>query len=68
MVDPRLMGERLRNLRWRKGLSQEELAVEAGVSAGAVSMAESGRRPYPSTVRKLAAALSVPVEALTTGE
>lgn len=67
-IDPRIMGERLRNLRWRQGLSQEELAAEAGVSAGVISMAESGRRPYPGTIRKLAGALGVPVEHLTTDE
>ena len=65
-IDPILLGERVRNLRWRKGFSQEELALEAGISAGVVSMAESGRRPHPGTLRKLAAALEVGVEELTT--
>ena len=64
-IDPILLGERVRSLRWRKGLSQEELALEAGISAGVISMAESGRRPHPGTLRKLAAALEVDVEELT---
>jgi predicted ATPase/DNA-binding XRE family transcriptional regulator len=52
-------GDRLRSLRERAGLSQEELANRAGVTPNAVSALERGTRtrPYPHTVRSLADAL-----------
>lgn len=50
----------LRNLRWSRGWSQEELGRHAGVSAGTVYQLENGRRgAYPATVRKLAAAFQI---------
>ncbi|MFE7245135.1 ATP-binding protein [Streptomyces sp. NPDC057580] len=53
-------GIRLRTLREQAGLTQEELAVRAGLSAHAVSALERGtrNRPYPNTVRSLAEALT----------
>jgi transcriptional regulator with XRE-family HTH domain len=51
---------RLRAIRERKALSQRELAAKAGVSPVTVARIETGQdEPYPSTVRKLAAALGV---------
>ncbi|GAA1434538.1 hypothetical protein GCM10009616_29200 [Microlunatus lacustris] len=52
---------RLRALRERAGLTQEELATRAGLTAHAVSALERGTRtrPYPHTVRALAAALAL---------
>ena len=52
---------RLRALRERAGLTQEELAERAGLTPHAVSALERGARtrPYPHTVRQLAAALGV---------
>jgi predicted ATPase/DNA-binding XRE family transcriptional regulator len=52
-------GERLRQYRERAGLTQEELAAEAALTAKAVSALERGERrsPYPQTVRALADAL-----------
>src|SRR5690606_7169086 len=54
-------GIRLRHLRERAGLSQEELAERAELSATAISVLERGerKRPYPRTVRSLAAALGL---------
>jgi len=54
-------GPRLRQLRQAAGLTQEQLAERAGVSAQAVAALETGRRrhPYPHTVRALAAALGL---------
>jgi predicted ATPase/DNA-binding XRE family transcriptional regulator len=54
-------GERLRRLREGAGLTQEELAARAGLTAKAVSALERGerRRPYPHTVRSLAEALGL---------
>ncbi len=54
-------GARLRQLREAAGLTQEELALRAGLSSDAVSKLERGqrRRPYPHTVRALADALNL---------
>jgi predicted ATPase/DNA-binding XRE family transcriptional regulator len=52
---------RLRNHRMAAGLSQEELAQKAGLSANAVGQLERGERkhPYPHTVRSLADGLGL---------
>lgn len=52
-------GEQLRRHRRAAGLSQEELAEKAGLTANGVSALERGvrTRPYPHTVRALAVAL-----------
>ena len=54
-------GERLRRLREAAGLTQEELASRAGLTAKAISALERGerKRPYPHTVRSLAEALGL---------
>ena len=53
--------ERLRDLREAAGLTQEELALRAGLSPSAVGVLERGarKRPYPHTVRALAEALGL---------
>jgi transcriptional regulator with XRE-family HTH domain len=57
-------GRRLRQLREVAGLTQEELAEKADLSAKGISDLERGerRRPYPHTVRSLANALELPEE------
>lgn len=50
-------GHKLASLRRRNGLSQRELAEEAGVAVNTVSNAECGWPVRRSTVRKLARAL-----------
>ncbi|MDQ3928107.1 MAG: helix-turn-helix domain-containing protein, partial [Chloroflexota bacterium] len=54
-------GTRLKRLREAAGLTQEELASKAGLTAKAVGALERGerRRPYPHTVRSLADALGL---------
>lgn len=54
-------GALLRTLREAAGLTQEELAARAHLTVHAVSALERGlrTRPYPSTVRSLAAALAI---------
>src|SRR5688572_6210430 len=56
-----LFGLELRRHRLLAGLTQEELAERAGLSADAISALERGvrRRAYPSTVRSLIAALEL---------
>src|SRR3954468_16460022 len=57
-------GSRLRQLREEAGLTQEELAARADLTAKAVSALERGerKRPYPHTVRSLADALELSEE------
>ncbi len=57
-------GARLRRLRKEAGLSQQELALRAGLSLNAVNALERGARkhPYPHTVRSLADALGLSEE------
>ena len=54
-------GDKLRSLRERAGLTQEELAERAGLTPHAISALERGTRtrPYPHTVRSLADALDL---------
>ena len=54
-------GALLRQLREGAGLTQEELASKAGLTAKAISVLERGqrKRPYPHTVRALADALGL---------
>src|ERR671912_44390 len=54
-------GGRLRRHREAAGLSQEELAERAALTAKAISALERGerQRPYPQTVRALADALKL---------
>ena len=56
---------RLREVRERKFLSQQELAGLAGVTKPNISRLENGhQKPRPRTVRRLAAALGVAPEEL----
>ena len=50
---------RLRAVRERKALTQDELAELAGVSRQTVVKIEGGLEPRPPTIRKLAQALGV---------
>ena len=50
---------RLRDVRHRMALSQEELADKSGVARSTIIKLEAGRDAWPSTVRKLATALGV---------
>ena len=60
------MQTRVREVRIRQGLSQEELSEKSGVSAANISRIETGetKNPRPSTMRRLASALGVSVYAL----
>src|SRR6266536_4072552 len=62
------LGERLRRHRLEAGLTQEELAGQAGLSLRAVSDLERGirRYPYPDTVQRLANALGLDADERST--
>lgn len=58
-------GERLRDQREGKGLSQAELAEKAGLQPSAISHFEAGRRaPSMENLRRIADGLSVTVDFL----
>jgi len=54
------IGERLKDLRIRRALTQEELAAAAGIGKNTVNRLERDlTEPRPPTLRKLARALGV---------
>jgi transcriptional regulator with XRE-family HTH domain len=54
------IGDRLKTLRIRRALTQQELADRAGVSSNALNRIELNKaEPHMSTLRKLAKALDV---------
>lgn len=56
---------RLRDARERRGFTLDDLRERSGVAAASVSRLENAKNQcYPTTARKLAAALDVPVDAL----
>ncbi|MDP9478726.1 MAG: helix-turn-helix domain-containing protein [Actinomycetota bacterium] len=58
----------LRELRRRRGLSQREVAEQAGITQGTIWQLETGRRgAYPRTIRRLCKALGVAPEDLICG-
>lgn len=50
MFDRKACGRRLRQLRMEKDVHQEDVAVEIGISADAISKLEQGRRSPSATV------------------
>ncbi len=58
------IGNRLKNLRTRRALTQRELAERAGISTNALNRLELDKaEPHMSTLRKLARALEIdPIE------
>jgi len=63
------VGARLRALRVERGLSVNELALRAGVSAGTVSQVERNKaNPSVRILERLRQALSVPLTALLEGD
>jgi transcriptional regulator with XRE-family HTH domain len=67
MPDERGLGDRLRSVRKRRGLTQRELAQTARVSLSLVKKLEQGAREdiRLETARQLAVALDIPTSALT---
>jgi DNA-binding XRE family transcriptional regulator len=60
------IGDRVRELRRRKALTQGQLAEAVGRNRSTISMIEANRNaPHPSTIQLIADALGVPPEALT---
>lgn len=60
------LGEAVRRLREKRGITQERLAQDAGVTTGTVSLVERGRsNPAWGTVKALANGLEVSVAELS---
>jgi transcriptional regulator with XRE-family HTH domain len=64
-----LLAVRLKSLRERLGMSQQDLAVKAGLSVSMVSQIEQGKKPDPrlSTIQALARALDLDCTTLVEG-
>ena len=68
MSDPRDIGERIRQTRQARGLTQEQLAEEVGVSRSAVAQWETGRAgQLTGNLARIAEVLSTGIEQLTHG-
>lgn len=67
-VDPQAaLGEAIRQLRVQRGLTQEDLAHDAQITTGTLSVIErGGSNPGWATVRRIARALQVPTAELAT--
>jgi transcriptional regulator with XRE-family HTH domain len=64
-----LVGQRVRDLRLARGLSQRGLAERLGFSASRLSKYESGAREMPlQTMAQLGRVLEVPVDAMVSFE
>jgi len=58
MVDVVYIGQRLKDLRFRAGFTQQELAAKSGLTQTTVSRIEGDNvQPEVTTIRKLATAL-----------
>jgi transcriptional regulator with XRE-family HTH domain len=65
MTPVKRMAQRIQELRERRGLTQEQLALKAGISRGYLARLETARHdPTLSTLEKLAKALGVKVSKL----
>jgi transcriptional regulator with XRE-family HTH domain len=63
------LGAAVRQLREKRGITQERLAQDAGVTTGTVSLVERGRsNPAWGTVKALASGLGVSVAQLAIAE
>ena len=55
------MGDNIRRLRLKTGLTQEELALKSGLSQGYINQLESGKRRYTQkSLEQIAETLSIP--------
>lgn len=64
-----IVGRNIRRVRTMSGLTQEQLALESGLSQGYINQLESGGRRYTQkSLELIAGALSVPLIELFKGE
>lgn len=61
------LGEAIRQLRHKRGLTQEDLAHEADITTGTLSLIERGHaNPTWSTMRQIAVGLNVSIAEIAT--
>lgn len=58
------VGQAIRELRLRRGWTQDELAKKVGMRRASISEIEGGRQPFPSTLDRIADALGTTSTAL----
>ena len=63
-----LIGDKIRTLRRKRGLSQEQLGVMVGFSQSKISKIENGNWDSLSDLRLIAKVLKVPIEELVIEE
>ena len=65
-MSPRQLGQAIKRLRTKQGLTQTQLAERAGVSQPYLSQLEAGAKEHPDVqiVQKLAKALGVKIDDL----
>ena len=57
------LGAAIRELRTKRGVTQEDLAHDAGITVGTLSLIERGRsNPAWGTIRRIGDALDVPID------
>ena len=62
MKTKNIVGNNIRTIRTRKGLTQEALALESGLSQGYINQLENGKRLYTQkSLEMIAESLSTPV-------
>ncbi|MBI4379344.1 MAG: helix-turn-helix transcriptional regulator [Nitrospinae bacterium] len=65
MKDRNIVGNNIRRLRLKAGLTQEDIALESGLSQGYVNQVESGKLRFTQkSLELIADALSVPLSEL----
>lgn len=65
----KLLGQRIRNLRNDRRMSQEELSFKAGISPAHLGQIERAtKNPTIDTISKIATALDIPIAALFTAD
>jgi len=64
---PATLGQRVKLLRTQAAMTQMELAHKAGLNQITIVRTEAGLSPRPLTIKKLARALGVRPQVLTTG-
>ncbi len=67
-VGPEVLGNRLRRIRNRQGISIRDVAAQAGVSKNSIVRLEQGRGTQAMTVLRICTVLGIHVEKLADGE
>jgi transcriptional regulator with XRE-family HTH domain len=64
-TEPMTIADRIKELRKKHGLNQEDLADKAGLGVATIQRAEGGKAPSADTIKSIAAAFNMSPEMLT---